>query len=47
MTERIILDFKSNLFTTSTTKTEMGMTMRDLKISYYDKQDQMDEKRLA
>ena len=26
---------------------EMGMTMRDLKISYYDKQDQMDEKRLA
>ena len=26
---------------------EMGMTMRDLKISYYDKQDQLDEKRLA
>jgi len=26
---------------------EMGMTMRDLKISYYDKQDQMDEKKLA
>ncbi len=26
---------------------EMGMTMRDLKISYYDKQDQIDEKRLA
>ena len=26
---------------------EMGITMRDLKISYYDKQDQMDEKRLA
>ena len=26
---------------------EMGMTMRDLKISYYDKQDEMDEKRLA
>ena len=23
---------------------EMGMTMRDLKISYYDKQDEMDEK---
>ena len=26
---------------------EMGITMKDLKISYYDKQDQMDEKRLA
>ena len=26
---------------------EMGMTMRDLKISYYDKQDKMNEKRLA
>ena len=26
---------------------EMGMTMRDLKISYYDKQDEMDEKRFA
>ena len=26
---------------------EMRMTMRDLKISYYDKQDQMDEKRLT
>ena len=24
---------------------EMGMTMRDLKISYYDKQDEMDEKK--
>ena len=26
---------------------EMGMTMRDLKISYYEKQDEMEEKRLA
>ena len=25
---------------------EMGMTMRDLKISYYDKQDEMNEKYL-
>ena len=27
MTERIILDFKSNLFTTSTTKAEIGMSI--------------------
>ena len=26
---------------------EMGMTMRDLKISYYDRQDEIGEKRLA
>ena len=26
---------------------EMGITMRDLKISYYEKQDEMEEKRLA
>ena len=26
---------------------EMGMTIRDLKISYYEKQDEMEEKRLA